>query len=122
MLARNNLPKPHAGPPSGGYISASATSVSDAQSMGSTFSLTSGTTSSSASGPYSPAHSRDLGGTRLWLDQMKRMYREITTLEAKITAEGDVVEEEPDFRVPVATVQSTVSDEKWARLVQEHKK
>lgn len=95
--------------------------------MGSTFSLTSGTTSSSASGPYSPANSRDLGGTRLWLDQMKQMYRKIAETEKAILAEGDVVGDDdldssrsmvPQYQQPQ---QSKESDEKWARLVAAHK-
>ncbi|KAG9010468.1 hypothetical protein FRB94_010431 [Tulasnella sp. JGI-2019a] len=119
LLTRN--PAKPSGPPSGGYLSASATSMSDAQSLGSNFSLTSGTTSSSISGPYSPANGRDLGGSRLWLDQVKRMYRDIAKAESKILAEGDVVEEEPDSRNPVFAPQPTESDEKWGNLVKEHK-
>ncbi|KAG8857607.1 hypothetical protein FRB96_005625 [Tulasnella sp. 330] len=119
LLTRTTV-KP-SGPPSGGYLSASATSMSDAQSIGSNFSLTSGTTSSSASGPYSPHNGRDLGGSRLWLDQVKRMYRDIAKAESKILAEGDTVEEEPDSRNAAFAPQSLESDEKWARLVKEHK-
>ncbi|KAG8897986.1 hypothetical protein FRB99_007736 [Tulasnella sp. 403] len=121
-VLNRTVPKPPTGPPSGGYISASSTSVSDAQSLGSNYTLTSGTTSSSASNPYSPAHSRELGGNRLWLEQMKRMYREIATLEARILSEGDVVDEDIDSRESAAPAQpSKSSEEKWARLVQEHK-
>ncbi|KAG8931073.1 hypothetical protein FRC01_001890 [Tulasnella sp. 417] len=108
-------------PPSGGYISASATSVSDAQSMGSSLTLTSNTTSSSASNPYSPGNSRDLGGNRLWYEQMKRMYRDITDLEGALLKENDVVEEDVDSRHSVRVQPSRATEEKWPRLVREHK-
>lgn len=93
--------------------------------MGSNFTLTSGTTSSSASNPYSPANTKELGGNRLWLDQMKKMYRQITDLEKKILSEGDVVEDDDgmDSRDTVVPKQpSKGSDEKWGRLLQEHKR
>ncbi|KAG8982928.1 hypothetical protein FRB90_006455, partial [Tulasnella sp. 427] len=108
-------------PPSGGYISASATSLSDAQSMGSSLTLNSNTTSSSASNPYSPGKSKDLGGNRFWYEQMKRMYREIAGLEAALLKENDVVEEDIDSRHSVKVQPSRANEEKWPRLVREHK-
>ncbi|KIO34730.1 hypothetical protein M407DRAFT_63790 [Tulasnella calospora MUT 4182] len=108
-------------PPSGGYISASATSASDAQSLGSNLTLTSNTTSSSASNPYSPGNSRDLGGNRLWYEQMKRMYRDIAHLEEALLKENVVVEEDVDSRHSVMVQPSRATEERWPRLVREHK-
>ncbi|KAG8922729.1 hypothetical protein FRC01_013681 [Tulasnella sp. 417] len=83
--------------------------------MGSSLTLTSNTTSSSASNPYSPVDSRDLGGNRLWYEQMKRMYRDITDLEGALLKENDVVEEDVDSRHSVRVQPSRATEEKWPR-------
>ncbi|KAG9020566.1 hypothetical protein FS837_008086, partial [Tulasnella sp. UAMH 9824] len=98
------------------YISASATSVSDAQSYGSSLTLALNTTSSSASNPYSPGYSRDLGSNRLWYEQMKRMHRDITDLEGALLKENDVVEEDVDSRHSVRVQPSRATEEKWSVL------
>ncbi|KAG8894285.1 hypothetical protein FRC00_009188, partial [Tulasnella sp. 408] len=73
------------------------------------------------SNPYSPGNSRDLGGNRLWYEQMKRMYRDITDLEGALLKENDVVEEDVDSRHSVRVQPSRATEEKWPRLVREHK-
>ncbi|KAG8995253.1 hypothetical protein FRB90_000219 [Tulasnella sp. 427] len=93
----------------------------DAQSMGSSLTLNSNTALSSASSLYSPGKSTDLGGNRFWCEQMKRMYRKIAGLEAALLKENDVVEEDVDSRHSVKVQPSRATQEKWPRLVHEHK-
>jgi hypothetical protein len=71
-------------PPFGGYVSASSTSMSAAQSLGSNFTLNSGTTSSSASSPNSPAGNRsDAGGATAFLTQSKRSTASSSSLRLR---------------------------------------
>ncbi|KAG9021683.1 hypothetical protein FS837_007059, partial [Tulasnella sp. UAMH 9824] len=69
--------------------------VSNAQPYGSSLTLTSNTTSSSAPNPYS--HEKEgLGGNRLWYEQMKRIHHDITDLEGALVRENGVVKEDID--------------------------
>ena len=112
-------------PPLSEYVSASATSLSDAQTLASNLALASNTPSSSASNPYSPASGKELGGKARWLEQMKRMYRQIANLEGKILAEGDFVPEDEELETRSASqAQPSVNpneESRWTRLVSEHK-
>lgn len=49
------------------------------------------------------------------------MYRDITDLEGALLKENDVVEEDVDSRHSVRVQPSRATEEKWPRLVREHK-
>ena len=106
-------------PPLSEYVSASATSLSDAQT------LASNTPSSSASNPYSPASGKELGGKARWLEQMKGLYRQIIALEKKILEEGDFAPDGEELETMSASQpQSSVNpneETRWTRLVSKHK-
>ncbi|KAG8969236.1 hypothetical protein FRC03_003761 [Tulasnella sp. 419] len=118
VLNRNKQPPP---PPVGGYVSASSTSMSDTQSLGSNFTLTSATTSSSASNPQSPATREDASGTTIYINQLKRIYREISTLEERICSQADLLGEDIDPTDPRQVKAAKAAEDKWTPLVAAHK-
>lgn len=111
---------------SGDYVSASSTS-SYAHSLTSSFTLSSGTTdNSSASSALFDSKPREDASNNAFAIQLKRLYRNISTLETKILNEDpdDLVDE---GRVVLQGRGREVSDEdlqqqKWTKLISDHKR
>ncbi|KAG1891533.1 hypothetical protein F4604DRAFT_1706903 [Suillus subluteus] len=111
---------------SGDYVSASSTS-SYAHSLTSSFTLSSGTTdNSSASSALFDSKPREDASNNAFAVQLKKLYRNISTLETKISNEDpdDLVDE---GRVVLQGRGREVSDEdlqqqKWTKLISDHKR
>jgi protein SMG6 len=107
-------------------VSASSTSASSyAHSIGSSFTLTSnstGTSGTSSGNPNVPREESESGNA--FVSQLKKLYREITSLEGKLVTEDPERDddEEPRFTLQARTNSiDTVSDDKYLKMISDHK-
>jgi protein SMG6 len=111
------------------FVSASSSSNSSyAHSIGSSFTLTSnstGTSGSSLSGLNAPKG--DGEGNNAFVSQLKRLYREITALESRLTSinlDADDTDDEPRFTLQARTSggDGLQAEDKYLRIINDHKK
>ncbi|KIK59672.1 hypothetical protein GYMLUDRAFT_651182 [Collybiopsis luxurians FD-317 M1] len=118
---------------SGEYISASSTSSYAASQISSTFTLSSTTDGSSASSAIfdqsRPNTSSEDGSTNVFANQLKRLYRNITSLETKIKDEDAETEEDSRYsgRILRKGKDLTQEDEeaekeKWKKRFEDHQR
>lgn len=105
----------------------SASSTSDSRSLASSaFTLSSHTSASSAgSGLQFQAKKEEPGAGNPFVEQLKKIYREISALEKKLVNESeytlpDIVMDGDEEMVRVKGVTENV-DERWQRLIVAHK-
>jgi protein SMG6 len=133
VLARppssNSLrPSPaHPSKPSGDYVSASSTSSNNASQTSSVFTLSSTTDGSSASSHlFDGRPKEDDSGNNIFGKQLKRLYRTITELEAKVQQEDGNDEDEGMTGRGVVlkgkeAANADVDKEKWKKSICDHK-
>ncbi|KXN82534.1 Telomerase-binding protein EST1A [Leucoagaricus sp. SymC.cos] len=137
VLSRNNnnsssshttssVRPPPASKASGDYISAGSTSSYAASISGSSFTLsTDGSSTSSALFDNRPGHAAtDDSTTTAFSQQLKLIYRRITTLESKIQQEESEDQDEMDTRLMLRGKEISREDlekEKWMKKVDDHK-
>ncbi|KZS89877.1 hypothetical protein SISNIDRAFT_444548 [Sistotremastrum niveocremeum HHB9708] len=123
----NSLIRPMPTPKSSAdtFVSASSTSVSSsyARSIGSSFTLTSNSTGTSSFLSGIQQRKEDGEGNNAFLVQLKRLYREISALEAKLLSEDADDEQEDSVRSLKSRAQPSQSqnEDKWPKLIVEHK-
>lgn len=130
VLARPGAPgtRPTPTPKSSVDYSASSNSSYAPSFASSSFTLSSGTTdgSSTGSGLEGGGPREDPGSTNAFSAQLKRLYRGITALEAKIIHD-DAVENNEDVRVVLRGARETpvneeAERERWAKTTADHKR
>jgi protein SMG6 len=112
---------------SGDYVSASSTSSYTASISSSAFTLSSTTDGSSTSSAlFDGRPNQDQAGTNVFSDQLKKLYRQISNLEAKVKQE-DSVDDADDLmssRVVLKGKEVENDDlekEKWKKQITDHK-
>jgi protein SMG6 len=103
------------------YVSASSTS--DTRSLASSaFTLSSVTSASSVdSGPrFSPNRSEEPASVNPFVAELKRVYREISSMEKRLLSEDHPVDATEDEPIRVQGL-SESPNEKWVRLIEAHK-
>ena len=126
MLSRQQaaaaIPPPSASTTGNDYVSASSTS--DTRSLASSaFTLSSVTSASSveSSPHFSANRNEETSSVNPFVAELKRVYREISSMEKKLLGEeppSDMADDEP-IRVQGLTESA---NEKWVRLIEAHKK
>ncbi|KAF7777504.1 hypothetical protein Agabi119p4_3576 [Agaricus bisporus var. burnettii] len=111
---------------SGDYISAGSTSSYAASLSSSNFTLsTDGSSMSSAVFDNRPGHTAtDDSSASAFSQQLKLIYRRITTLESKVQQDDSDEQDEMDSRVMLKGQELTredIENEKWRRKVDDHK-
>ncbi|KAF9228014.1 hypothetical protein BS17DRAFT_747074 [Gyrodon lividus] len=112
---------------SGDYVSASSTSSYAHSMTSSSFTLSSGTTdNSSASSALFEGKPREDPSKNAFADQLKKLYRSISTLESKILNE-DTDDNAEDGRIVLHGRAREAGDEeleqqKWSKLISDHKR
>ncbi|KAF8841181.1 hypothetical protein BDN67DRAFT_928908 [Paxillus ammoniavirescens] len=112
---------------SGDYVSASSTSSYAHSMTSSSFTLSSGTTdNSSASSALFEGKPREDPIKNAFADQLKKLYRSISTLESKILNE-DTDDNAEDGRIVLHGRGREASDDeleqqKWSKLISDHKR
>jgi hypothetical protein len=112
---------------SGDYISAGSTSSYAASVCSSNFTLsTDGSSTSSAVFDNRPGHTAtDDSSASAFSQQLKLIYRRITTLESKVQQEDSDEQDEMESRVMLKGQELTredIENEKWRRKVDDHKR
>lgn len=125
-----NRPSPVSKSSADTFVSASSTSASSyAHSIGSSFTLTSNSTgtSGSSSGRLN-APKEDGEGANAFVFQLKKLYREITTLEGKLItdqlhAAADDDDDEPRFTLQAReSPLDVIPDDKYIKMINNHKR
>lgn len=126
VLARPSKPSPSPkGQPD--HVSASSTSSYAHSIASSSFTLSSGTTdNSSASSALFEGKPHEEPGNNAFAVQLKKLYRSISALEAKILSE-DTDDNADDSRVLLHARARDISDDqleqqKWLKLISDHKR
>jgi len=130
VLARPQPGRPSPTPKSSGdYVSASSTSSYAASISSSTFTLSSTTDGSSASSALfdgRPGQGTEDSGNNVFSVQLKRLYRNISSLENKIKQE-DSMEETDDMQTSRVLLKGKevenkdLEKEKWKKQIEDHK-
>ena len=102
-----------------------ASSVSSyAQSVGSSFTLSSGTDGSSAPSSIFDHKPRDESKTNAFSNQLKKLYRDISHLETRLLADSG--EPQDESRIVIKGGPSAGTDEmekaRWKKAIEEHKR
>ncbi|KAH6918955.1 hypothetical protein BKA70DRAFT_1458601 [Coprinopsis sp. MPI-PUGE-AT-0042] len=123
-----NRPSPaHPSKPLGDYVSASSTSSNNASQTSSVFTLSSTTDGSSASSHiFDGRPKEDDSGNNIFGKQLKRLYRTITELEARVQQEDGNDEDEGMTGRGVVlkgkeAANADADKEKWKKLICDHK-